>query len=197
MGIFKEVRKSFVKFKRARQLRSLKKKIKPCRTVCFAIRTTGVYVKKGDELLQFVAIDDDGNVLFNEKFKPRKKKEWNISNRISGAITPDMVKHCHHFSRYWKRLQSIILSASTLVSYNEIFDFAFLKSAKIDVSGISHVDVMKKFSEKYGEKNSYGQYKLQYLSTCAAYYKYDYDVKVNDCLEDAKAILHCYKAMNS
>ena len=53
---------------------------------------------------------------------------------------------------------------------------------------------MMDFAPIYGEWSEYhGDYKWQSLSTCAAYYGYDWgEDKAHDSLADCKATLFCY-----
>ena len=52
--------------------------------------TTGFHPYDGDELLQVSIIDTDGNVLFDEYFKPQHRTEWKEAEQVNG-ISPEMV----------------------------------------------------------------------------------------------------------
>ena len=43
--------------------------------------TTGFHPYDGDELLQVSIIDTDGNVLFDEYFKPQHRTEWKEADK--------------------------------------------------------------------------------------------------------------------
>lgn len=38
--------------------------------------TTGLHPEEGDEILSLTIVDANGRLLFDERFKPKHKKEW-------------------------------------------------------------------------------------------------------------------------
>ena len=159
--------------------------------VVFDIETTGLD-SHFDEIIQFSAINDKGEVLLNTYIKPYEIEEWPEAERING-ITPDMVKDCKYLDHYAAKIQEILLSATELITYNGIFDMEFLREDGICVPyRTPEYDVMRKFAPIYGEYNSYyGEYKWQKLTTCADYYGYKF--AAHDSLEDCRATLYCYQ----
>lgn len=78
------------------------------------------------------------------------------------------------------------------------FDLSFLEPYGIKPHGGSEiVDVMMDFAPVYGEWSEYhGDYKWQSLTTCAAYYGYDWgEAQAHDSRADCKATLYCYNKL--
>ena len=160
--------------------------------VVFDVETTGLDAIE-DEILQFSAIDGDGNVLLDTYVRPYIKKEWMSAQRIHG-ISPAYVAHAPQMHELIPLLRGIFASANLLVSYNGTFDMDFLAQSGIKLYDIEHYDVMKEFAPIYGDWNEYHQnYKWQKLSTCASYFGYEF--KAHDSLEDVRATLFCYREM--
>ena len=140
----------------------------PSGIVVFDVETTGLNPEEYDEVLQFSAIDGDGNVLLNTYVHPYIKKDWYDSTRIHG-ITPKMVKEAPRAHDLIPVVRGIFESAELLVSYNGQFDLSFLQNWGVECDK-PHYDVMVEFAPIYGDWNEYfGDYKWQKLSVCAAY----------------------------
>lgn len=158
--------------------------------------TTGLDTQT-DELLQVSIIDGDGNTLYNSYMHPLCKRKWQDAERVND-ISPDTVANAPTILNEVAKIHKIVSSAKTIVGYNIDFDLGFLSIVGIDVSDNAEiVDVMRIFSEIYGEWNDYyGEYKWQKLTTCADYYGYDWgEDTAHDSLSDCRATLFCYKAM--
>lgn len=173
---------------------ALKLPVIPCdnatRIVVFDTETTGLDAYNGD-ILQFTACDGEGNILMDMYFKPSLNATWNEAQAIHG-ISPDMVKDSPYIYELIPQIRGIFESADILVSYNGIFDMGFLAEIGIELYDKPNFDVMREFAEIYGEWNEYYEnYKWQKLSTCAAYYGYEF--KAHDSKEDTLATLFCYK----
>ena len=64
----------------------------------FDTETTGIF-PDSEEILELAAINGLGEVLFQERFKPEKKKSWPKAQAIHG-IKPADVKECKPISDY-------------------------------------------------------------------------------------------------
>lgn len=151
----------------------------------------GCYGK--DEILEISIINGEGNVLLNTLLKPYNKKEWPEAVWIHN-ITPDMVSEMPYPHEILPILLGILNTAKVIVGYNISFDLRVLESIGIKWTGKVD-DVMKMFVPIY--KKDTGNWRNQKLSTCAAYYNYNYESANHRSLEDAKATLHCYKCINN
>ena len=166
------------------------------RTIILDTETTGLdsYI---DEILQLSIIDEQGNVLFNERFKPIIATEWKAAERVNG-ISPQMVADCEDIYHYFGEIQQILYDADTIIGYNTDFDLSFLQSCDFRLyEDIETIDVMKMFAPIYGEWSEYNQdYKWQKLTTCAAYYNYNWGIDAaHDSLADCRATLHCWNCI--
>ena len=159
--------------------------------------TTGLKYDNGDEILQLSIIDEDGNVLFDNYFKPINKTSWD--NADIHGITPEKVKDCKPITDYTAEIQSIFDKATTYIGYNAVFDINFLISAGFKLPGNCRIDdVMLDFAPIFGDWNEkHGNFKWQTLGTCATYYDYDWGkTDAHNSLADCLATLHCYKCIN-
>ena len=139
--------------------------------------TTGLNPSR-DELLQFSAVDGNGNELFNSYIRPSRHSQWPEAMK-KNHITPEMVKDKPYFKEIRNNIQKLIDEADLIVSYNGEFDMKFLQKNGIKVNPeIPHLDVMKAFAK--GEK-------WQKLEEAAL--KCGYQFKAHDSLEDSKATL--------
>ena len=117
--------------------------------------TTGFHPYDGDELLQVSIIDTDGNVLFDEYFKPQHRTEWKEAEQVNG-ISPEMVADRPAISEKISEINAIIENSDTIIGYNTQFDIGFLKAnGAIVPDDIDTIDVMEDFAEIYGERNSF------------------------------------------
>lgn len=162
--------------------------------ICLDCETTGLFV--GDDILQLSIIDGDYNVLFNEYFRP-EVDEWPEAQAVN-HITPEMVADKPPIQHWLPKLNEILSQADVIVGYNLPFDLEFLSRAGVSIDcDKQYFDVMLEFAPIYGEYSEYYEdYKWQKLRTCAYYYGYRPNGSLHDSLEDAKATLFCYYAMN-
>lgn len=156
----------------------------------FDTETTGL-IPRDDEIIQFSAIDGDGNVLLNEYIRPSRHTSFPEASEVNGIYYDDL-KDKPLFSYYCNQIQNLFDHADTLVTYNGEFDINMLKGEGIRFEKhYKHYDVMKLFAPIYGEYNKkYRSYKWQTLSTCADYYGYEF--RAHDSLEDVRATLYCF-----
>lgn len=154
--------------------------------------TTG-HDPRRDELLQISVLDaDTGATVLNTYVRPIWTLEWPQAQNIHG-ITPEMVAEAPTLAELHLELRAIFGTAREIIGYNTFFDLAFLEPYGIS-SYREIVDVMMDFAPIYGEWSEYhDDYKWQSLSTCAAYFGYDWgEDKAHDSLADCKATLFCY-----
>lgn len=150
-----------------------------------------------DEILQLSIIDNDGNTLYNQYFKPQHCSEWKQAQAVNG-ISPEMVKDCPSITAELPKIQAIFSSVGKIVGYNTQYDLSFLQATGVNIAEDTEIiDVMRDFAEIYGEWNDYyGEYKWQKLTTCADYYGYDWGSDTaHDSLSDCRATLYCYNQM--
>lgn len=186
----RRLRSDLVRLQKAAESSDLIPCENPSRMIVFDVETTGLSPQE-DEILQISIIDGDENILINEYAHPIRKIAWTDAQKING-ITPEMVEDAPFPYDLIPTVKGIFQSADLLVSYNGSFDLAFLKAWGICPKDKKHVDVMREFAPIYGQLDEkYGNYKWQKLTTCAAYYGYDF--QAHDSLEDVKATLYCYK----
>ena len=162
--------------------------------------TTGFHPYDGDELLQVSIIDTDGNVLFDEYFKPQHRTEWKEAEQVNG-ISPEMVADCPAISEKISEINAIIENSDTIIGYNTQFDIGFLKAnGAIVPDDLETVDVMEDFAKIYGEWNDQrGSYKWQKLTIAADYYGYDWSEhkEAHNSLGDCYATLYVYKKLTT
>ena len=163
--------------------------------------TTGFHPYDGDELLQVSIIDTDGNVLFDEYFKPQHRTEWKEAEQVNG-ISPEMVADRPAISEKISEINAIIENSDIIIGYNTQFDIGFLKAnGAIVPDDLETVDVMEDFAKIYGEWNSArGSYKWQKLTRAAEYYGYDWSQRAENAhnsLGDCYATLFVYNKINS
>ena len=159
------------------------------------IETTGLEIGK-DEILQVSIISGTGETLYDSYIKPIFTNEWKAAQRIN-HISPEMVANAPNIYQEIPKINAILSAARTIIGYNHIhFDLPFLwhYGAVIPDGQTDCYDVMLEFAPIYGEWNErHGDYKWQNLSTCAAYYGYDWnDDAAHNSLADCRATLHCY-----
>lgn len=149
--------------------------------------TTGLDVEK-DEILSLTIIDANGNVIFDEMFKPEKHRVWKKAEKIN-RITPEMVKDKKPFKDYITQIKTILGSHDLIIGYNISFDVNILRSNGVYVPEEKLFDVMKYYSQILGER------KWHILKHCAEYYKFDWTNTQHTSLGDTEATLFCFNEM--
>ena len=196
-----------VKAEQARAMEEMKKKqerarhqrlreIDKSKVICLDVETTGLS-SDIHEILQLSIIDGNGEVLFNEYIKPKKREKWEEAQEIHG-ISPSMVADKPIIDAHIPALNQILADADLIVGYNiKHFDLKFIRRAEISVPKDTEIyDVMLEFAPIFGEWDDYFKdYRWQKLITCAEYYDYEGNGVFHDSLEDVRATLHCYYAM--
>ena len=159
--------------------------------------TTGLSPNDGAEILQLSVINQDGEVLMNEYFKPIFTKSWERAMAVNG-ITPEMVADKPCIYERLPEIIAILQGADRVIGYNTQFDLSMLAAVGATLpKDTPVVDVMVDFAPVYGEYNEkHGSYRWQKLTVCAAYYGYDWgDDTAHDSLADCRATLYCYQKM--
>lgn len=91
--------------------------------------TTGLHPEEGDEILSLTIVDANGRLLFDERFKPKHKKEWPEAQAVN-HISPEDVEHLTTIDAYMEQICRILDHiADEIVGYNVAFDLGFLKAA--------------------------------------------------------------------
>ena len=150
--------------------------------VTIDVETTGCCTS--DEILSVSAVDDNGNVLFDQKFRPEHRKTWKSAEAING-ISPNDVAECDLFSEHLVELQNIIDDADVIRGYNVGFDKRVLEKQGIDFESSEFVDVYKEYRDKHGNA------KLEEAAS-----NYGIKFKAHDSLEDAQATRELHKRLN-
>lgn len=142
--------------------------------------TTGLD-KYFDEILTLSIVDEYGNVLFDEMFKPERNTEWPDAMAIH-KITPDMVKDCKGIREYIDIINAITNDATEVVGYNVSFDLGFLKEAGVTFDNAKYmVDPMKDFA------NAIGSERWKKLTFAADYIGYEWEGTAHGSLADTLA----------
>ena len=163
----------------------------PTGLICMDIETTGL--TEIDEIVEISIIDVDGSILVHSLVQPYWMTEWEDAEAVHG-ISPEQVKDAPYLHELIPRIYAALSSASTCIGYNLYSDLSFLPASLSENLSFDTIDVMQGFAPIYGEWSDYYEdYKWQSLSTCAAYYGYEFHA--HDSLEDARATLFCYQQM--
>lgn len=163
--------------------------------ICIDIETTGLD-RNNDEILQVSIINGRGKTLYNSYIKPDYATEWKEAEAIN-KISWDCVKFAPGILTEKRKIDKILRKAELIIGYNHKgFDLPFLAAKGIDTAVKAKIyDVMLEFAYIVGEYDEkHDNYKWKTLTYCAKYYGYT-DYKAHDALEDARATLHCYYAM--
>lgn len=161
--------------------------------VIIDVETTGL--EDTDEMLQISIIDTEGNTLFNSYIRPIFHENWPQAEEIN-QINIQTVKDAPEIQDVAEEISEILINAEHIIGYSVSFDIEMLKRYGIPVrENIEITDVMKLFAPLYGEwSDKYGCFKWQKLTTCAAYFGFDWkNIKAHDSLADCLATLYCYK----
>ena len=153
------------------------------RIIVLDTETTGLDPEK-DEVLSLSIIDGEGNVLFDDLFRPEHRKRWPKAAEIHGITWNDVKdKETLDFRKYV--ILQIIYNADLVVGYNIDFDINMLRAGGLTLEGLNTFDVMKEYAKILPDK------RWVKLIRCAQHYDYDFDP--HNSLNDVYATLHCYK----
>ena len=146
-----------------------------------------------DEIIQFSAVDFDGNKLADFLIKPLFHEDWPEAEKVN-HIPPEAVKDCPTVFDIMGEIQSVLKGADLIVGYNVNFDLNFLRHSNIKIPDVETLDVKKIFERMKNEVAADGiSLKWQSLIKCAEYYGYDWNGAPHDGLADARATMFCFR----
>ena len=121
--------------------------------------TTGLHPEEGDEILSLTIVDANGRLLFDERFKPKHKKEWPEAQAVN-HISPEDVEHLTTIDAYMEQICRILDHiADEIVGYNVAFDLGFLKAAGATINPDAVIiDTMQEFMNAFGNSNTGHRY---------------------------------------
>ena len=121
--------------------------------------TTGLHPEEGDEILSLTIVDANRRLLFDERFKPKHKKEWPEAQAVN-HISPDDVEHLTTIDAYMEQICRILdRIADEIVGYNIAFDIGFLKAAGATINpDAAIIDTMQEFMDAFGNSNTGHRY---------------------------------------
>lgn len=165
------------------------------RVICIDIETTGLD-RAEDEILQVAIINGRGKTLYNSYIRPDKKRTWEQAEAIN-KINWRAVQGAPTIRHEKRKIERILKRAGLIVGYNlKAFDLPFMAAKGINTAVKAKIcDIMLEFAPVAGEWDPvHGGYKWKSLKFCAEWYGYT-NYKPHDALEDVRATLHCYYAM--
>ena len=101
--------------------------MKDLRFICFDTETTGTDANA--EILSLAIVDQDNNVLFNERFRPIRNTSWPDAQKVHG-ISPEDVKDCLPIYKYRNQIVDIFSKYELLIGYNFAFDLCCTYSVR-------------------------------------------------------------------
>lgn len=161
------------------------RKLDPSSCIVLDTETTGVDTSN-DEVLSIAIIDGTGKKLYDGLVKPKRKRKWKEAEAVHG-ISPKHVANAPTMAEVADVVGPMVNEAALVVGYNVTFDIQMLRSSGLFVKHVEVFDVMREFARLAPE----GRWPK--LGECARHYGYRF--RAHDALEDAKATLHCLKAL--
>lgn len=157
--------------------------------------TTGLHPEEGDEILSLTIVDANGRLLFDERFKPKHKKEWPEAQAVN-HISPDDVEHLTTIDAYMEQICRILdRIADEIVGYNVAFDIGFLKAAGATINpDAAIIDTMQEFMDAFGNSNTGHRY--QPLSMATERLGYNWTSAPHGSLPDTLACLAAQKCVD-
>lgn len=151
------------------------------RRVFIDVETTGFSSGEEDEILQIGICNGNGRKLFDQKYKPKKKRKWHVAERIN-KIKPEDVANEKTAEEDVDRIQAIFDKVDEIGMYNAGFDKRFLYSIGLNIDESKVVDVLPKARAFFKDA---GKTKDAKLTTISSYLGIRH--KKHDALGDAKA----------
>ena len=150
----------------------------PIEAIYFDTETTGLDPER-DEIIQLSIVDQDGNTLWDRKYKPSHVKNWDEAAAIN-HITSDDVAGRPPIEEDMNKIQQIFDRTKKAYAWNAIFDLAFLARAGLKFDRSKSSDSMISYAQLKGRTHYYK------LANAAFECRYTYDA--HDSLEDTKAL---------
>lgn len=150
----------------------------PIEAIYFDTETTGLD-PECDEIIQLSIVDQDGNTLWDRRYKPIHVRDWAEAAAIN-HITPDDVAGRPPIEEGMNEIQQIFDRAKKAYAWNAIFDLAFLARAGLKFARSKSSDSMISYAQLKGRTHYYK------LEKAALECGYTYDA--HDSLEDTKAL---------
>ena len=145
-----------------------------------------------DEVLQLAMLRDNGEVLFNEYFKPTSVHEWPEAERIN-HISPQMVFDKPEFSEAAEKIRAIISRSYMVIGYNLPFDIRLMMQSGVTLpEGPIYYDVMAPFRGIYNRQRRRQPDAWVKLTMAAEFVGYAFHGMAHDALEDCRATLKVY-----
>lgn len=144
------------------------------------------------EILQVSIIDEAENVLLNQYCKPKHVFNWPEAYDVN-HISPGSVENCPYFSDIAPYVHDILLRADTVIAYSYPFEPDFLRAYGINPDDLTWgTDPMKLACKSYNKQYHSSRSRMK-LTAAAEMIGYTYNP--HDALEDVKATLHVYQAL--
>lgn len=149
------------------------------------------------EILQLAIVDENGQTLFFESFKPTFRKRWQNAYKRNDLLYSNL-KYEKELNTYKSKIIDILNQADQIIGYNLFqFDFQMLLEAQIFTSKEHFAcDLMPIFTDIFKEKSRFHnlKYKKQSRLTFVQYYGF-LTTGFENCLGKAQGQLHAYKEM--
>ena len=102
--------------------------------IFITVKTTGKDYME-DEVIGFTVANEDGEVIFDEVYKPRFVNNWNNKKDCPSYIKPRDVKadDIHHLSGSAAYISQILAAAGTVIGWNIHFQLDMLHACHVDV----------------------------------------------------------------
>lgn len=150
----------------------------PIPAIYLDTETTGLDPRY-DEILQLSIINQDGETLWNKKYKPAHVESWEEAARINHIHEAD-VKDLYPIQTDMQQIQQIFDRAQKVYAWNAIFDLSFLAEAGLRTRRSKIIDSMREYARRY--------YNRDYYKLVNAASEIGFEYNAHDSLEDSKAL---------
>lgn len=161
--------------------------------IVFDTETTGINIEE-DYILSMGVVNGNGETIFDEMFKPGRRRKWTAASDVNGILYED-VKDKKLMIAYQEQISKIFDSADLIIGYNhEQFDLPLLQNESNGLvlnlkKDVVFFDVMQVVTPLIGKYSDYhGDYTWVKLTKAYSHYvggRY----KAHRSVDDAKATL--------